>query len=318
MRKPIMLAVLLSLPVAALAQVDNDTIYGSDDRVDLYQVKEDKVLSLADSTVALFDASRVSVNGPTATLGTSHYGKSMGLCPEEKFWDQHNGAFCSGFLVAPDVIASAGHCVTSDDGCKGVKFVFGFALKKEGDVPDAVPAGEVYSCSKLLGRLQDGGGADWSLTQLDRPVAGHKPLSLSKTAIANGDPVFVIGHPAGLPTKVAGGAKVRDASPEGYFRANTDTFGGNSGSAVFNGKTGLVEGILVRGEVDYEQKGDCRVSKACPDDGCRGEDVTKVSAWAGSIPPGGQSPARIAGVVDLPRIIARLKAGERFSFDSGR
>ena len=58
--------------------------------------------------------------------------------------------------------------------------------------------------------------------------------------------------------------------------ANLDTYGGNSGSAVFNAKTGLVEGILVRGEQDYVQKGDCRVSNVCPADGCRGEDVTKI------------------------------------------
>lgn len=36
--------------------------------------------------------------------------------------------------------------------------------------------------------------------------------------------------PAGLPTKIAGGATMRDASPNGYYVANLDTYGGNSGS----------------------------------------------------------------------------------------
>jgi len=71
---------------------------------------------------------------------------------------------------------------------------------------------------------------------------------------------------------------VRDASPTGYFVANLDTYGGNSGSAVFNAKTGVIVGILVRGENDYIYQGDCRVSNVCQATGCRGEDVTKLSA----------------------------------------
>lgn len=59
--------------------------------------------------------------------------------------------------------------------------------------------------------------------------------------------------------------------------ANLDTYGGNSGSAVFNDRTGEVEGILVRGEVDYTYKGNCMVSNVCTDSGCRGEDVTYIS-----------------------------------------
>lgn len=311
--------VILAFPMMAAAQVDNKTIYGNDDRVDLYQVKDTKVLSLADSTIALFEAGKVSVNGPTATLTTAGYGESRGLCREERFWEQHIGAFCSGSLVAPDIIMTAGHCVTSDDSCAGTKFVFGFSISKEGESPDSVPAGEVYGCAKLLGRLQEAEGADWALVRLDRPVAGHAPLKLSSGSVSQGDPVFVIGHPAGLPTKVAGGAKVRDASKPGFFVANLDTYGGNSGSAVFNGKTGLVEGILVRGDQDYEQKGECEVSKVCPDDGCRGEDVTKIANVTPNIPPAVSGRDRMASVVSLPGIIAAFASAPSDSkFDSTR
>ena len=84
---------------------------------------------------------------------------------------------------------------------------------------------------------------------------------------------------------------MRDPSPDGYFVANLDTYGGNSGSAVFNATSGKVEGILVRGENDYVWRGSCRVSNKCPADGCRGEDVTKVSALMDIIP----APARGRG-----------------------
>ena len=36
-----------------------------------------------------------------------------------------------------------------------------------------------------------------------------------------------------------------------YFITNTDTYGGNSGSPVFNEETGLVEGMLIQGANDF-------------------------------------------------------------------
>ena len=284
-----------------------NVVYGSDDRLDLYQVKDQKVLALADSTVALFEASDVQVKDGVAALTTHSYGGSYNLCKEEPFFEQEAGAFCSGSLVGPDLVMTAGHCVPSADACPGVKFVFGFGLKSAGAQPKSVPAAEVYGCGQLLGREQDNAGADWALVKLDRPVTGHAPLKLDLGGtVANGDFLFVIGHPAGLPTKVAGGAQVRDASPKGFFVANLDTYGGNSGSAVFNAKNGLVEGILVRGEQDFVYKGECRVSNVCPADGCRGEDVTKIGSVG--FPPAAApaAPARLGPIA--PALAALLEA----------
>ena len=81
-----------------------------------------------------------------------------------------------------------------------------------------------------------------------------------------------------MPTKIADGANVRNLQGK-FFQANLDTYGGNSGSAVFNVETGEVEGILVRGETDYVFNSalGCQVSNLCAADGCRGEDVTYIS-----------------------------------------
>lgn len=278
MKERILLTAALAL-CAGTAFAADKVIYGSDDRLDVYQVSDARLLKLADSTVGLFQGYDVAVEGDKAKLTTEAYGEGYGLCKEEPFYEQVTGAFCSGSLVAPDVIMTAGHCVKSEDSCKGIKFVFGFAVKTKGVNPTEVPASEVYGCAQLIGREQVGNGADWALVRLDRKVAGHEPLKYNTAqTIKNGDQLVVIGHPAGLPTKIAGGAAVRDASPNGYFVANLDTYGGNSGSAVFNARTGVVEGILVRGENDYVYKNGCRVSNVCPADGCRGEDVTKLSS----------------------------------------
>ncbi len=278
MKNHLILSAALALCAGAVSANDK-VIYGADDRLDIWQVSDSKLLKLADSTVGLFSASDVTIAGAKAQLRTESYAEGYGLCKEEPFYDQTTGAFCSGSLVAPDVIMTAGHCIKSDYSCTDTKFVFGFAVTKKGVNPSEVPASEVYSCKQLIGREQVGTGADWALIKLDRPVTGHQPLKYDATgAVKNGDPLVVIGHPAGLPTKIAGGASVRDASPNGYFVANLDTYGGNSGSAVFNAKTGVIVGILVRGENDYTYQGDCRMSNVCPADGCRGEDVTKLTA----------------------------------------
>jgi len=301
------IAAFLTVPAKVSAQITPDVIYGDDDRLDLYQVKNARIKQLADSTVALFKAGDVGADGK---LSTSHYGEELSLCKEEPFYDQHTGAFCSGSLVAPDVIMTAGHCVRSESACKGTKFVFGFGVKQEGVLPKQVDPSQVYGCSKIIAREEVGTGADYALVKLDRKVAGHKVLEINRGGvIENGTGLFVIGHPAGLPTKVAGGASVRDASPEGYFVANLDTYGGNSGSAVFNAKTGLVEGILVRGENDYVWKGECRVSNKCPSEGCRGEDVTKLSALSSMIPQRGKV-RMVKNVPVLRQLVGMANADE--------
>jgi len=295
-----------SLAAPAAAQMRTKVIYGDDGRIDLWQTTDARLLALADSTVALFEGSAVTLDGAVARLATQNYGERMNLCKEEPFFEQPMGAFCSGSLVAPDVIMTAGHCVTSAEACAGVKFVFGFAIKEKGAAPTSVPAGDVYGCKELIGREQVGDGADWALVRLDRKVAGRAPLKLNLGgAIAEKTPVLVIGHPAGLPVKIAGGANVRDASKPGFFVANLDTYGGNSGSAVFNAETGLVEGILVRGERDYVYNGSCRVSNRCPNDGCRGEDVTKIANVADKIP----AAAHESRVAELrPRLASMVAA----------
>jgi V8-like Glu-specific endopeptidase len=83
-----------------------------------------------------------------------------------------------------------------------------------------------------------------------------------------------------LPLKVAENAFVRDNSNSSYMTCNLDTYGGNSGSPVFNSETHEVEGILVRGETDFEPSGNCNVSLVCPTTGCRGEDVTRTTEFA--------------------------------------
>jgi hypothetical protein len=270
-------------------------VYGADDRQDIYEVMDPQLLLLAESTVALVMSEKLKFNRSTQSY--SFISKSLSerknLCASEPYVNQPSLARCSGALVGPDLVLTAGHCVATQKECDAYSVVFDFSIRNEGEMPTAIPAKSVYKCSRIMGRdLQfDPHGVDFALIKLDRRVTDRSPLAIDRGAGAKkGNPLVVIGHPSGLPTKVAGGARVLDASEDYQFVANIDSFHGNSGSPVFNAHTGLIEGILVFGEADYgldEEQG-CQVNRHCNDSatgaGCHGERSTRISYAAPFIP----------------------------------
>src|SRR5260221_8667742 len=280
---------LSHLPTDELARMAKDkqrAIYGVDNRQDLYAVRSSQVRAAAGVVVGLVKRKDLTLEDDGSySLATESYRHAYRLCSSEPFVGQPLGCFCTGFLVARDVIATAGHCVTSPENLAGVRFVFGFSMIDADNARTRFPADDVYSGKALLGRQQSRDGTDWALRRLDRPLVGRNPVKVrSSGKVAATQALFVIGHPCGLPQKYAPGAKVRDNSPGPYFVANLDTYGGNSGSPVFNAKTATVEGILVRGEKDFVTNGSCYVSLVCPSTGCRGEDVTRATVWSSKIP----------------------------------
>lgn len=288
MRRTVLLAAAAVLVPALLRSMP---VYNEDDRRDTVDVQDGQAQALADSTVALFGADQVKVRNGRASLATQSYQEALQLCPGERFSGQSIGPNCSGSLVAPDLVLTAGHCIQDEASCKATAFVFGFRTRRSGSTPKSVSADQVYGCAGIVGRKLEGeAGADWAVVRLDRPVTDHKPLAVHRQDISNGTPLMVIGYPSGLPEKIADGGTVLDASPAGFYRTDLDTYHGNSGSPVFDSRSGKIVGILVRGENDYEtvtlpDGTQCQKSKVCrPADNCRGEDVTKVSEFAQFIP----------------------------------
>lgn len=280
----VLLFVLFSSAFAG--ELSTKVIYGDDDRQDLYQVSDSQKLELAKSTAALIAANRVTIANGRARIATTNYGRDFGLCRNEPFYAQPMAAFCSGALVGPDLLMTAGHCITNETECKATKFVFGFSVTQEGVFPAEVASKDVVGCKSIVRREYQAGGLDYALIRLDRKITHRASLAINRANdLRAGDSVGVIGHPSGLPTKVAFGASVvRDVSNPEYFVANLDTYGGNSGSAVFNTITGKIEGILVRGEQDFVFENGCRRSKVCGAASCRGEDIIRISTLSVHIP----------------------------------
>jgi hypothetical protein len=268
---------LLLLASLAAAQFTGQVVYDTDDRVELHQLSDPRLLAIARSAVALFAAKNVDEDG---TVRSQHYGRHYRLCRDEPFWDQPSGPDCSGTLIGPDLVLTAGHCVTSRAACARTRFVFGFAMATADQELSRVSPSDVYRCGALLGRLDQPAGADWALVRLDRAVSGRPPAKIWTGAVATGTPLVIAGYPAGLPLKIAAGARVTKASHPAYFEADLDAYAGNSGSGVFHAQTGELLGVMVRGDApDFVRKGNCKVSNVCRGVRvCGGQDVTRASA----------------------------------------
>lgn len=284
-------AILASLTaLAPQAQAGNprpEVVYGEDNRMDLFESGvPESWRKLARSTAVLMRSSDLTpAQGQSGQfkVHSENYGEAMALCPDEPFREQPSAGFCSGFLVGPDIMVTAGHCVDSQTRCDTTSFVFDFGYLAPNDDLSSVPQNNVYTCKTILAQeLDRDTKSDFAIIKLDRPVEGREPLKYKKSGMTKpGTNLLVIGHPSGLPTKVAADATVRSSDESNpYFTANLDTFGGNSGSAVFNLDTGEVEGILVRGEMDFRFVDGCNKSNHCEQDGCRGEDVTRAPVFA--------------------------------------
>lgn len=280
--KSILLSILLLFSLSAasttLSQKGVDVIYGQDNRQDFYEVSNQMYKDLSLSTAAMISHGHIQNYGVNNYRISAATMAQRGICSTERFANQPTAGNCSGFLIGEKLLATAGHCIRSMNDCKSYSWVFDYKTLSPLQKEYIVPKDSVYKCKSIVRRDLDSGTMnDFAIVELDRKV--NKPILKlrSEGSIQVGDPLVVIGHPTGLPTKIADGANVRELKGV-YFKANLDTYGGNSGSAVFNAKTGLVEGILVRGERDFVRSPTgCMISNRCSDSGCRGEDVTYAS-----------------------------------------
>ena len=167
---------------------EQKVIYGVDDRLEYYQVGSRRWRKMGDSVVALiYNRNIESPKVPwdanqLLELSLSNYGLSFGLCPHEAFGDQSIVAHCTGSLIGPDLILTAGHCVEDQDHCQSSSFVFDFSYKSPQSTPTSVRAGNVYSCKKLIhSEVLPGRSSDFAIVQLDRIVADRQPLAIRRT-----------------------------------------------------------------------------------------------------------------------------------------
>jgi V8-like Glu-specific endopeptidase len=291
------LAVLLLLATTANSFATENVVYGEDNRKDVFEVTNKLHLKLAKSTASLImKRSLNSHHGAFFANRTQTLAQSRtNVCSSENFADQPTLSHCSGFLVGPDTMISAGHCYDSAASCSQAVWVFDYQMNNASSINlDMIPKKNVYECERII-KSKYSNGEDYAIIKLKKKVIGRTPLKFRTTGkVSPRTNLLVIGSPSGLPLKVADGGTVLDNTGKFQFLTSLDTFKGNSGSPVFNSKTGVVEGILVSGKIDYVpsrsyDSNSCTVLNTCSQDGkncssertiANGEGVTRITTIA--------------------------------------
>lgn len=257
-------------------------IYGEDDRVEVHESNIHGIRELSRSVALKVPNRRINFeyDGLMANITKGQMGPTKYMCLDEKFYYQQVPGNCTGFLVGEDLLLTAGHCARSNYDCGNNSWVFDYRIDYSDSNNSAYVLGEnVYKCSEVLATEfeVDAYYMDFSLIRLERVVDNRSSLKLRESGkVDKKDELFVIGHPLGLPQKVADNGFIIDDSSELTFVTNLDSMMGNSGSPVINKSSGLVEGILVRGEEDFVWDEDCQRSRVCKTGECSGESVIRI------------------------------------------
>lgn len=208
---------------------------------------------------------------------------SIPLCKDERFLEQPILGFCSGVLIAPNKVLTAGHCMDSQNSCEKTKFIFGWNLEKS--YFNSLPDSEIFHCQQIQVLRYQRAKLDYAIVELDRPVPGVNPVKFADDiSLDSGTSLISLSYPLGLPLKKDLAIVIEDDPQKNLFKAEVDTFGGSSGSPLFNAEGQLV-GILSRGMEDIldddiyriQTYGGCLNFNRCKNGYCTGESFFKVN-----------------------------------------
>ncbi len=242
-------------------------IYGQDSRFEASQ-KYSKVTA---AMAIFFPNSRLTVaNSGYYFLKTETFKKAAHLCPGERFENQPLFGSCSGALVGPDLVLTAGHCVSVANACSDYSVTFGWDVEKA--KTGILSKTDIYRCTKIL-KIKDDpyNGYDYALVKLDRPVKAI-PLKISKKI--NTKFLLSASYPHGLPLKYDIATDFEPYSPT-MFKVKVDTSQSSSGSPLIDADGNIV-GVLSMGNMDYTDElslpsGPCRRLRVCKGNECTGQ-----------------------------------------------
>jgi len=203
---------------------------------------------------------------------SSSLGNLYNLCPGEAFRDQPVIGIGTSFIIDEKSMITAAHVFTRP--LKNYVIVFGFEMvNKVGAYEAFINIKDIYYPQFVINELVDLDVKVFSVDRsFDRPILKWSKSSL----VSNNASVYMIGHPVGLPKKVALNASMKNNINYNFFYTSLDAFQGNSGSPVFRFETNEVIGILVSGELDFKWNGSCNASTLCSIPYCKGEKVIRI------------------------------------------
>jgi len=237
--------------------VHGPIIYGSDNRLDYYEVGPSAQRDIGAGAVVALVSNKLLKAAHGQLASAPAWGMVDHLCEDEPFWHQPSAAFCSGVLVDWDLVLTAGHCARAF-AVEDFSVVFDFYYEAPGGlafVPESVaPVAEI-----VAERNDEAGSSprlDYAWLRLKRLVPPfRRPVRVHtmSTGLAVGDTVVSMSYGGGIPLKIDSGAVVQDTRADAmdYFTADADNFAGSSGGGAFDDGLALT-GVISRGEEDFE------------------------------------------------------------------
>jgi hypothetical protein len=266
---------LASLCGACSAQVKSDvrTVYDTDNRISPSDAGAE--IASFTPTVALLSQRHRSPTPSNLRITAPQLGPVFGLCSDEPFFKEKTLGDCTGFLIEPKLLLTAGHCVKGEDACANRSIIFNF----NSPVQQEIKSSDLYFCKSIPARLPAAEG-DLALIELDRDVTldhGQRFLEPQIDIHNEAKHIRILGHSFGVSLKVS--ALESTPQPDGhFFFARADVSGGASGSPAFDPTTGALVGVLIGGESDlqWDHNAACNRNKVCNGNSCKGERFASV------------------------------------------
>ncbi|MDA8886216.1 ankyrin repeat domain-containing protein [Bacteroidia bacterium] len=270
-------------------------VFGADDRKEVNDVNG--IADFTRATAVMIPKKNINgnrISGNTLRERLTYLHKSKIFDENVKFLDQPTCANCTGFLIAPDILVTAGHCIEKLEDAKDYAWVFDYTVDKVSTTGTSVSVkkSDIYYVEEVMSAyFQDiSTYTDYSVLKLNRKSERAPYRFRTSDKVSSWDNVYTIGSPTGLPLKFADNAIVVDNTPTNWFKNSIDGFPGNSGGPVFN-KNGFIEGIHVRGAVELHDgtyTGDYAYDKDC--------DCIKTVQWNTTAGTAGSHSHRITAV----------------------
>lgn len=259
-------------------------VYVSDSRQEIEQIQNPQILENARANVALIDARYIRETSTLITLSGTPLTEKFNLCGDQKYATQLSVANCSGVLISPRHVLTAGHCL-SEETCAQYKIVFDFRHDSQHYSPNSssyrIPRENMYSCKNIIAQVTNPGWNqdDYTIVELDRPVSGRHLVKLEAREMQVSEGIYTLGYPLGAALKYAHG-RIREDMNLRTYKAAIDTFSGNSGSPVYDERNHTLIGLLSGGEADFTSNPQfgCNLVKVCQSGNCLGERVFKTSS----------------------------------------
>ncbi len=251
-------------------------VYGVDDRELI--TDSSPYAHYARAVLSQLREGALNKQGKRFFLKTKSLNEHVGnLCEDTPFRETPTFSYCSAFMVSPELMVTAGHCIEDQQECEETTWAFADQMTSSKEIPSQ----DIVRCEKLVNRLKNSiSKNDYALIKISRPISHRPHLNFRTSGVITEDaPLVVIGHPTGLPLISTDQGQIRENDSPFLFKLTSDTFGGNSGSPIINIDTGLVEGILTDGDLDYilDRERGCRTTFKCQEGSCRGENGVRIT-----------------------------------------